>query len=85
MVATLGGHVVQHAVARAGIDPAQVESGAWPLCDAREGRGPQLSRDGRRSGQACRLTVVWRDGVMNGSARRALQKIAMAAQSIIAG
>ena len=52
--ATLGGHVVKHAVERAGIDPGRGRGRDARLRDAREGDRQRTSRGSRRSAPACR-------------------------------
>ena len=81
--ATLGGHVVKHAVERAGIDPARGRGRDDGLRHAREGAPARniarQSRDPRRpAGDGGGVTV-------NRFCSSGLQTIAMAAQRIIAG
>ena len=52
--ATLGGHVVKHAVERAGIDPARGRGRGARLRHAGEGDGQQHRAACRRSAPACR-------------------------------
>src|SRR6218665_2727370 len=80
--ATMGGHVVKHAVERAGIDPAEVED-VLMGCSSPEGAtGANIARQiALRAG--CPVTT---GGVtVNRFCSSGLQTIAMAAQRIIAG
>ena len=52
--ATLGGHVVKHAVERAGIEPGEVEDVVLGCAHAREGDRQQHRAACRRSAPACR-------------------------------
>ena len=51
--ADLGGHVVQHAVERAGVEPAEVEDVILG-CGCRSARPGRISRGKPRSAPACR-------------------------------
>ena len=80
--ATMGGHVVQHAVARAGIDPAEVEDVlmgcAWP----ESATGSNIARQiAIRAG----LPVTVSGATVNRFCSSGLQTIAMAAQRVLAG
>lgn len=80
--ATMGGHVVQHAVARAGIDPAEVEDVlmgcAWP----ESATGSNIARQiAIRAG----LPVTVPGATVNRFCSSGLQTIAMAAQRVLAG
>lgn len=80
--ATVGGHVVQHAVARAGIDPAEVEDVlmgcAWP----ESATGNNIARQiAIRAG----LPVTVPGATVNRFCSSGLQTIAMAAQRVLAG
>ena len=80
--ATLGGHVVQAAVARAGIEPSEVEDVlmgcAWP-------EGACGSNIGRQIALRAGLPVSVPGATVNRFCASGLQSIAMAAQRIIAG
>jgi acetyl-CoA C-acetyltransferase len=80
--ATMGGHVVQHAVARAGVDPAEVEDVlmgcAWP----ESATGSNIARQiAIRAG----LPVTVPGATVNRFCSSGLQTIAMAAQRVLAG
>ena len=80
--ATMGGHVVQNAVARAGIDPAEVEDVlmgcAWP----ESATGSNIARQiAIRAG----LPVTVPGATVNRFCSSGLQTIAMAAQRVLAG
>ncbi len=80
--ATMGGHVVQRAVARAGIDPAEVEDVlmgcAWP----ESATGSNIARQiAIRAG----LPVTVPGATVNRFCSSGLQTIAMAAQRVLAG
>ena len=80
--ATMGGHVVQHAVARAGIHPAEVEDVlmgcAWP----ESATGSNIARQiAIRAG----LPVTVPGATVNRFCSSGLQTIAMAAQRVLAG
>ena len=80
--ATLGGHVVQHAVARAGIAPDEVEDVlmgcAWP-------EGATGSNIARQVALRAGLPVTVPGATVNRFCSSGLQSIAMAAQRVIAG
>lgn len=80
--ATLGGHVVQAAVARAGIDPAEVGDvlmgSAWP-------EGACGSNIARQIALRAGLPVSAAGATVNRFCASGLQSIAMAAQRIVAG
>ncbi len=80
--ATLGGHVVQHAVSRAGIDPVEVEDVlmgcAWP-------EGATGSNIARQIALRAGLPVSVPGATVNRFCSSGLQTIAMAAQRVIAG
>lgn len=80
--ATMGAHVVQHAVARAGVDPTEVEDVlmgcAWP----ESATGNNVARQvAIRAG----LPVTVPGATVNRFCSSGLQTIAMAAQRILAG
>ena len=80
--ATLGGHVVQHAVARAGVAPDEVEDVlmgcAWP-------EGATGSNIARQVALRAGLPVTVPGATVNRFCSSGLQSIAMAAQRVIAG
>jgi acetyl-CoA C-acetyltransferase len=80
--ATLGGHAVQHAIARAGIDAAEVEDVLMGCATPEGATGSNIARQiALRAG--CPVTV---SGVtVNRFCSSGLQTIALAAQRIIAG
>ncbi|QBB72393.1 acetyl-CoA C-acyltransferase [Pseudolysobacter antarcticus] len=80
--ATLGGHVVQHAVARAGIDPAEVEDVLMGCANPEGATGVNIARQiALRAG----LPVTVPGATVNRFCSSGLQTIAMAAQRVIAG
>ena len=80
--ATLGGHVVQHAVARAGIDPAEVEDVLMGCANPEGATGVNIARQiALRAG----LPVTVPGATVNRFCSSGLQAIAMAAQRVIAG
>ncbi|HLM52932.1 MAG TPA: acetyl-CoA C-acyltransferase [Pseudoxanthomonas sp.] len=80
--ATLGGHVVQHAVARAGIDPAEVEDVLMGCANPEGATGVNIARQcAVRAG----LPVTVPGATVNRFCSSGLQTIAMAAQRILAG
>ena len=80
--ATLGGHVVQHAVARAGIDPAEVEDVLMGCANPEGATGVNIARQcAVRAG----LPVAVPGATVNRFCSSGLQTIAMAAQRILAG
>ncbi|EGI75962.1 acetyl-CoA C-acyltransferase [Hylemonella gracilis] len=80
--ATLGGHVVQHAIARAGIDGADVED---VLMGCATPEGATGSNIARQIALAAGLPVTVSGVTVNRFCSSGLQTIAMAAQRIIAG
>ena len=80
--ATLGGHVVQHAVARAGIDPAEVEDVLMGCANPEGATGVNIARQcALRAG----LPVTVPGATVNRFCSSGLQTIAMAAQRVLAG
>jgi len=80
--ATLGGHVVQHAVARAGIDPAEVDDVVMGCATPEKATGQNIARlSAIRAGMPVTVSGV----TVNRFCSSGLQTIAMAAQRIIAG
>jgi len=80
--ATLGGHAVQHAVARAGIDPAEVEDVLMGCANPEGATGNNIARQcALRAG----LPVSVSGMTVNRFCSSGLQTIALAAQRIIAG
>src|ERR1700712_5733283 len=80
--ATLGGHVVQHAVARAGIDPAEVEDVLMGCANPEGATGVNIARQiALRAG----LPITTSGVTVNRFCSSGLQTIALAAQRIIAG
>ncbi|HUY04592.1 MAG TPA: acetyl-CoA C-acyltransferase [Rhodocyclaceae bacterium] len=78
--ATLGGHVVQHAVARAGIDPAEVEDVIMGCATPEGATGANIARQiALRAG----LPVSTAGVTVNRFCASGLQAIAMAAQRVI--
>jgi len=78
--ATLGGHVVQHAVARAGIDPAEVEDVMMGCANPEGATGANIARQiALRAG----LPVTTAGVTVNRFCSSGLQTIAMAAQRVI--
>lgn len=80
--ATLGGHVVQHAVARAGIDPAEVEDVLMGCANPEGATGVNIAR---QSAIRAGLPVTVPGATVNRFCSSGLQTIAMAAQRVIAG
>jgi acetyl-CoA C-acetyltransferase len=80
--ATLGGHAVQHAIARAGIDAAEVDDVIMGCASPEGATGANIARQiALRAG--CPVTV---SGLtLNRFCSSGLQSIALAAQRIIAG
>ncbi len=80
--ADLGGHVVQHAVSRAGVDPSEIEDVlmgcAWP-------EGATGSNIARQIALRAGLPVTVAGATVNRFCSSGLQTIAMAAQRVIAG
>ncbi len=80
--ATLGGHVVKHAVARAGVDPAEVEDVILGCALPERATGGNIARQAAiRAG----LPVSVAGMTVNRFCSSGLQTIALAAQRIIAG
>ncbi|MBK6630527.1 MAG: acetyl-CoA C-acyltransferase [Betaproteobacteria bacterium] len=78
--ATLGGHVVQHAVSRAGIDPAEVEDVIMGCATPEGACGSNIARQiALRAG----LPVTAAGVTVNRFCSSGLQTIAMAAQRVI--
>ncbi|MBI3526168.1 MAG: acetyl-CoA C-acyltransferase [Betaproteobacteria bacterium] len=78
--ATLGGHVVQHAVARAGIAPAEVEDVIMGCANPEGATGANIARQiALRAG----LPVTTAGVTVNRFCSSGLQTIAMAAQRVI--
>ena len=78
--ATLGGHVVQHAVARAGIDPAEVEDVMMGCATPEGATGANIARQiALRAG----MPVTTAGVTVNRFCSSGLQTIAMAAQRVI--
>jgi acetyl-CoA C-acetyltransferase len=80
--ATLGGHVVKHAVERAGIDPAEVEDVIMGCAMPERATGQNIARlSAIRAGLPVSVAAM----TINRFCSSGLQTIAMAAQRIIAG
>jgi acetyl-CoA C-acetyltransferase len=80
--ATLGGHVVKHAMERARVDPAQVEDVLMGCATPEGATGGNIARQiALRAG--CPVTVP--GATVNRFCSSGLQTIAMAAQRVIAG
>ncbi|MDT0497361.1 acetyl-CoA C-acyltransferase [Algiphilus sp. W345] len=80
--ATLGGHVTQHAVERAGVDPAEIEDVLFGCGYPESATGSNIARQiALRAG----LPVSVAGATVNRFCSSGLQTIAMAAQRIIAG
>jgi len=78
--ATLGGHVVQHAVSRAGVDPAEVEDVIMGCATPEGACGSNIARQiALRAG----LPVTAAGVTVNRFCSSGLQTIAMAAQRVI--
>jgi len=78
--ATLGGHAVQHAVARAGIDPGEVEDVIMGCANPEGANGANIARQAAlRAG----LPVTASGVTVNRFCSSGLQTIAMAAQRVI--
>ena len=78
--ATLGGHIVQHAVARAGVDPAEVEDVIMGCATPEGATGSNIARQiALRAG----LPVTAAGVTVNRFCSSGLQTIAMAAQRVI--
>lgn len=80
--ATLGGHVVQHAVARARLDPAEIEDVIMGCANPEGATGFNIARQiALRAG----LPVTTSGMTVNRFCSSGLQTIALAAQRVIAG
>ncbi|MFA7558574.1 MAG: acetyl-CoA C-acyltransferase [Hydrogenophaga sp.] len=80
--ATLGGHVVQHAVQRAGIDPAEVEDVIMGCANPEGATGANIARQiALKAG----LPITVSGMTVNRFCSSGLQTIALASQRIIAG
>ena len=79
---TLGGHAVQHAVARAGIDPAEVED---VIMGGTFGEGTTGGNVARQIALRAGLPITTAGMTVNRFCSSGLQTIALAAQRIIAG
>ena len=80
--ATLGGHAVQHAVQRAGVDPAQIEDVIMGCANPEGATGWNIARQiGLKAGLPISVSGI----TVNRFCSSGLQTIAMAAQRIIAG
>ena len=80
--ATLGGHVVEHAVKRAGVDPAEIEDVLMGCANPEGATGGNIARQcAVRAG----LPVSVPGATVNRFCSSGLQTIAMAAQRVIAG
>ncbi|MCW5236562.1 acetyl-CoA C-acyltransferase [Verminephrobacter eiseniae] len=80
--ATLGGHAVQHAVARAGIDAAEVEDVIMGCANPEGATGSNIARQcALRAG----LPITTAGMTVNRFCSSGLQTIALAAQRIISG
>ncbi|MBV8401984.1 MAG: acetyl-CoA C-acyltransferase, partial [Acetobacteraceae bacterium] len=80
--ATLGGHVVSHAVARAKIEPGEVEDVLLGCANPEGADGGNIAR---QSALRAQLPVSVPGATVNRFCSSGLQTIAMAAQRIIAG
>jgi len=80
--ATLGGHVVSHAVARAGVDPGEVEDVLLGCANPEGASGGNIAR---QSALRAGLPVSVPGVTVNRFCSSGLQTIAMAAQRVIAG
>ena len=78
--ATLGGHAVQHAAARAGIDPAEVEDVIMGCANPEGANGVNIAR---QSALRAGLPVTTSGVTVNRFCSSGLQTIAMAAQRVI--
>ena len=80
--ATLGGHVVKHAVARAGVDPAEVDDVVMGCAMPERATGQNIARlSAIRAGLPANVAGM----TVNRFCSSGLQTIAIAAQRIIAG
>ena len=80
--ATLGGHVIQHAVARAGVEPGAVEDVLMGCANPEGATGMNIARQAAlRAGLPITVSGV----TVNRFCSSGLQTIAMASQRIVAG
>src|SRR6266571_306593 len=80
--ATLGGHVIKHAVERAGIEPSEVEDVMLGCATPEKATGSNIARlSAIRAGMPITVSGV----TVNRFCSSGLQTIAMAAQRILAG
>ena len=79
--AMLGGHVIQHAVQRAGLEPGQVEDVILGCAMPEGATGHNIARQCRRCGPGCRSRRA--ASPSNRFCSSGLQAIAMAAQRVI--
>ena len=80
--ATLGGHAVQHAVQRAGVDPGQIEDVIMGCANPEGATGWNIARQiGLKAGLPINVSGI----TVNRFCSSGLQTIAMAAQRIVAG
>jgi len=80
--ATLGGHAIQHAVQRAGIDPGAIEDVLMGCANPEGATGWNIAR---QAALAAGLPVTVSAATVNRFCSSGLQTIAMASQRIIAG
>ena len=80
--ATMGGHVIAHAVERAGVDPAEIED---VLMGAAMPEGATGGNIARQAALRAGLPVTTGGATINRFCSSGLQTIAMASQRIIAG
>ncbi len=80
--ATLGGHAIRHAVARAGIDPSEVEDVLMGCANPEGATGWNIAR---QCALAAGLPITVSGMTINRFCSSGLQTIAIAAQRIIAG
>ena len=78
--ATLGGHAVQHAVARAGIDPAEIED---VIMGGTFGEGTTVGNSARQIALRAGLPVTTAGMTLNRFCSSGLQTIALAAQRVM--
>src|SRR5512147_2298876 len=80
--ATLGGHAVQHAIARAGLDPAEIEDVIMGCANPEGATGANIARQiALRAG--CPVTTAGM--TVNRFCSSGLQTIALASQRVLAG
>ncbi len=80
--ATLGGHVIQHAVHRAGLDPAEVEDVIMGCANPEGATGFNIAR---QSALRAGLPVTTSGMTVNRFCSSGLQSVALASQRILAG